>query len=96
MIRDILGFGKKYGGPVRDLTPDLCDVPDSIWPEPTHANIQGTLAVMVAQVPESRSIPEDVTLRELAGLAIPPTFENLPEETKALVEDISSGFFEER
>lgn len=96
MFNTILGFGKEYGGPVRDLTPGLCDVPARTWPEPTPDNIKGTLDVMFALVPENISIPEDVTLRKLAGMAIRPTFEHLPKETRDLVTDILPGFFEKR
>lgn len=90
-----MGYGRKYGGPVWDVGPEVKDIPDSAWPEPTPENVKGIIKTMMDQLPEGVEHPERLSLRELAGLAIPPTFENLPEETRALVEEISPGFFEE-
>lgn len=93
MIRDILGYGNQYGGPVRDLTPGLSDLPDSIWPEPTPENVRGILDCIIVRIPKEVDIPEDITLRQLAGRAIRPTFEGLPEETRNLVKNILQDEF---
>lgn len=92
MIRHLLGYGKQAGGLIWDLSPNICDVPDSTWPEPTRAIVRAISDRLISQLPEGTEHPEILSLRELAGLAIPPTFEDLPEETKALVEEISPGY----
>lgn len=96
MLRGFLGLGKQYGGPVWDFGPVVNDVPASIWPEPTPENVRGIIKTMMDQLPEGVEHPERLSLRELAGLAIRPTFEDLPEETRALVEEISPGFLEQQ
>ncbi len=93
MFKTILGFGEKYGGPVWDVGPEVNDIPDSTWPEPTPENVHGIISTLIDQLPEGVN-PQNLSLRELANLAIPPTFENLPEKTRALVEEIMPGYSE--
>ncbi len=93
MIKDILGFRTQYGGPVRDLTPGLSDLPDRIWPKATPENVRGILDCIIVRIPKEVDIPEDITLRQLAGRAIRPTFEGLPEETRNLVKNILQDKF---
>lgn len=96
MFKYVTGYGRECGGPVRDLTPGLSDVPDSVWPEPTHDNLKEITDILIEQLPEEVDDPENLSLLKLAGLAIPPTFEDLPEETRALIEEISPGFLEQQ
>lgn len=93
MFRSILGFRTQYGGPVWDVGPEVNNVPASIWPEPTPENVRGIIKTMMDQLPEGVEHPERLSLRELAGLAIRPTFEGLPEETRNLVKNILQDEF---
>lgn len=93
MFKTILGFGEKYGGPVWDVGPEINDIPDSTWPEPTPENVHGIKSTIIDQLPEGVENPDRLSLRELAGLAIKPTYDNLPEATKALVNELAPDLF---